>query len=183
MWTLCEREPQNTGFLCLHILWLRWASRCDRGWQYCQPGRCKPAILLGGRLVCRARAKPPPLGVQSFTVPILKIAIPGDLDSLLEEYHKPTEMPRAMSCAASPADRDQANSTKKLDQPYNRTGRACAPAKPLSRSAQAAAAGLSRKCSACQTSGNTVLAAESARRAFLPRPALPDARPESYRRA
>jgi hypothetical protein len=31
VWALCEREPQNPGLLCLHILRVRWRGGCDRG--------------------------------------------------------------------------------------------------------------------------------------------------------
>src|SRR5262245_19938252 len=45
------REPEDTIFVCLHKLRLRWASRCDRcrehtcSWRGC----CKPPTLLGCR--------------------------------------------------------------------------------------------------------------------------------------
>jgi len=57
VWAYRQREPQNPGFLCLHILRLRWASRCDCCREYFRQGRRKPAVLLGGRWFGRARAK------------------------------------------------------------------------------------------------------------------------------
>src|SRR5262245_37064984 len=51
--TLRQREPQKPSLFCLHILRLRWSGGCDRGWQHCQPGAGKRAVLLGGGFGCR----------------------------------------------------------------------------------------------------------------------------------